>query len=121
MNTATAQQINSTLPYFTGTSQYYLCSTPFGSIVLTDGSRYIRDKGKANWLIEIIISYQKQLAIYQFQNWKLKVKEDKTAVVYATDGNDNLLVSQAVEYTDFPLNSFTIYVANGVAYLPSEH
>jgi hypothetical protein len=38
-----------------------------------------------------------------------------------SDGNDNIVYTQHVEFTDFPLDEITLYFANDVIYLPSEH
>jgi hypothetical protein len=37
------------------------------------------------------------------------------------DGNDNIVFTKKIEYTDFPLDEITLYFANNVIHLPSEY
>ena len=37
------------------------------------------------------------------------------------DGNDNVVFTKTIEYTDFPLDEITLYFANNVIHLPSEY
>jgi len=43
------------------------------------------------------------------------------SALVCSDGNDNIAYRQHVEFTDFPLDEITLYFANNVIYLPSEH
>ena len=57
----------------------------------------------------------------RFQVWTLKVREDRTASLICGDGNDNIVYTQHIEFTDFPRDEITLWFANNVIYLPSEH
>jgi len=46
---------------------------------------------------------------------------NNSALFTLDDGNGNILATQKIEYTDFPVQSVRIYVENNVALLPSEH
>lgn len=37
------------------------------------------------------------------------------------DGNDNVVFSKEIPYTDFPLDAITLWFANSTIYLPNEH
>jgi hypothetical protein len=50
----------------------------------------------------------------------LKVREDQTASLICSDGNDNIVYTQHIEYTDFPIAEITLWFENNTIYLPSE-
>jgi hypothetical protein len=116
----TAQEIMENLPYFTGTVHYY--KHPLG-IMLTDGVKYLAESAEMWWYADLIASYQYEPKVRceEFQVYKLKVNEDKSAIVEITDGNKNILMVQKIEYTDCPLKEVVLWFENGVCYLPSEH
>jgi hypothetical protein len=56
---------------------------------------------------------------------KLKVKEEKGTFTL-DDGNGNILYTQTIEYTDFPLDEISLFIEpldekRRVILLPSEH
>ena len=108
---------------FTGSEHWYR----FGivpDITCTDGAKYVADTAGAYWLLdEIAIAqkYVKEVAAEGFQVWKLKVKEDDSATLICEDGNDNVVLTKAIPFTDFPKEGVTLWFANDVIYLPSEH
>lgn len=115
------------LHQFTGTSQYYLY---LAGLKLTDGVKFMADEGGAYWLLDIIASYQTKQKIRSepFQVWELKLlpKDEATGrqpavVTMKTDTNRPLLVEQQIPYTDFPLDSITLWLVDGVILLPSEY
>ena len=69
----------------------------------------------------MVASYQQELKAEEFQVWTLKVNEDSSATVICTDGNDRVLKSQHIPFTDFQVQSATVWVEFGTAMLPSEH
>jgi len=107
---------------FTGTSQYYKAS-PLYNLNLTDGTKYLAEKTGCYWLIDIVGSYQGEPKVKAegFQVWKLKVNDDKSAVVTCEDGNYNEIIRQDIPFTDFPLKEISVWVQNGVCFLPSEY
>lgn len=111
-------EILEALPQFTGTTQYYKLS--FG-LKATDGIYYIFESCEAFWLGDLIASYQQDLKNEEFQVYKLSVNDDSSALVEISDGNNNILAKQIIEFTDFPLQNIQIWVVNGVALLPSEY
>ena len=61
------------------------------------------------------------VAAEEFQVWKLTVHPDRSATLTCDDGNDNIVFTKKIEYTDFPLDEITLYFANNVIHLPSEY
>ena len=114
------QKIDSTalemeLAHFTGTESYTNLRYPWlrKRFLLTDGSKYLAEKAKAYWLMDAIASHQihKQVVAEEFQFWTLTVNEKQAGVLTCTDGNNKELVRQEIPYTDFPLNSISLYAA----------
>ena len=104
---------------FSGTEQYF---RSFTGLKFTDGIKYLADKAKAYWLIDLIGSYQHKFEEVPFQLWTLKVNKDKTGVVTCKeDSNLPVIVEQKLKYTDFPLKEFSCYCIGGVLLLPSEY
>jgi hypothetical protein len=111
------------LMQFTGTEQWYRHGM-VRDVLYTDGVKYIADVGGADWLIDEIAFAQrsvKRFAAEEFQHWKLTVNADRTATLTCDDGNDHVVFSKRIEYTDFPLDEVRFYVANKTILLPSEY
>ena len=114
------QKIDSTalemeLAHFTGTESYTNLRYPWlrKRFLLTDGTKHLAEKAKAYWLMDAIASHQtnKQVVAEEFQFWMLTVNDKQAAVLTCTDGNNKELVRQEISYTDFPLNSISLYAA----------
>jgi hypothetical protein len=107
---------------FIGTEHYYYHM--IGNFSYTDGIQYLAEQGKCYWLLDLIGSYQaddkgKKIP---FQLWKLRVNEDKTAVVTMQEDSDTpIIIEQKLSYTDFPLDQIKLYFIEGVLILPSEY
>ena len=111
------------LAQFTGTEQWFRHSIN-SKVLYTEGARHVAEHGQAYWLLDeiaLIQPYDKRVAAEAFQVWKLVVRLDKTARLTCDDGNDNIVFSKNIEYTDFPLETITLYFANNVIHLPSEY
>jgi len=57
----------------------------------------------------------------EFQVWKLAVNSDQTASLSCEDGNDRVIITKKIEYTDFPLNEIVFYYRDNVLMLPNEY
>jgi len=111
---------NQDLTQFTGTENYY--KSTFGGLKWTDGIKYLAEKGSCYWFLDILEGYQHELKGICFQIWNLVVNEDKTGLVTCKEDTDSpILVSQKLEYTDFPLKELNVYCIDGVVLLPSEY
>ena len=111
------------LAQFTGTEQWFRHSIN-SRVLYTEGAKHVAEHGQAYWLLDeiaLIQPYNKKVAAEEFQIWKLIVRPDKTARLTCDDGNDNVVLSKNIEYTDFPLETITLYFANNVIHLPSEY
>jgi hypothetical protein len=105
---------------FMGTESYY--SYMFG-MVLTDGVKAIADEEKCYWFLDAIASYQleEKFKNQEFQVWKIERIAGTKFKLSATDGNNNVLVTQDIEYSDFFFQECTIWKEEKVLLLPSEH
>jgi hypothetical protein len=95
----------------------------------TEGVQYLAEKANAFWLIDAIASYQpsprvrKSERLQEFQFWELKVNlaEHTSVLTCREDSDEKPVITQRIEYTDFPLASIKLYVEDRVILLPSEH
>ncbi len=116
------------LAQFYGTENYYRY---LAGLKLTDGVKFMAEEAGAYWLLDIIASYQCKAKIRRehFQVWELKllprVKGNPNAqpavVTMKTDSDRPLMVKQEIMYTDFPLDSITLWLIDGVILLTSEY
>jgi hypothetical protein len=121
--TKTAKLNEEHLRQFTGSENWYRHGIN-RTVLFTDGAKYVADEGGAYWLLDAIAicqRYEKRVAQEAFQVWKLTVRSDRTATLVCDDGNDNIVYTQHIEFTDFPLDEITLYFANNVIHLPSEY
>jgi hypothetical protein len=109
------------LTQFTGTDNYYSHSL-LRNLTYTDGVKYLAERAQAYWLIDLVASWQleKKVRAEAFQVWTLTVTNSK-AIAVCDDGNGNVVASQEIEFTDFPLDSVKLYLTGGVILLPSEY
>ena len=115
----TPEEIKSELKYFTGSENYY--KFPF-NIMITDGVKFLADSCQCYWLITNIASYQllDKVKSEPFQVYKMTVK-DHSAIINIEDGNNHVIASYDIPFTDFPLEEIELWFSNNVLYLPSEH
>jgi hypothetical protein len=110
------------LSQFTGSEHWY--RHPLNrNVLFTDGVKYVADQGGAYWLLDSIALAQlseKSVAAEEFQAWKLSVRPDRTATLTCEDGNYNVVFTQELEFTDFPVTEVTLWFENQTIYLPSE-
>lgn len=123
VDTSNAARLEKELSTFTGTIFWYKHSL-FRQFHYTDGVRYLADKGGCYWLIDRIFALQfeqQPVKDEYFQFWKLAVHEDENATLTCSDGNYNLLHSETIPWTDFPLPEIKLYLTDSVLLLPSEY
>jgi len=116
-------EIEATLPQFYG-SYHFTKWSPLTKSVLTDGALYLAESAQAFWLFDVIDSHVTRLGEDMVQSI-INVQEDNTATVKLDDMNENIIASQLVPYTDFPLKTIKIWSTrnkNGFTHmLPSEY
>ncbi|MCT7989022.1 DUF6876 family protein [Laspinema olomoucense] len=114
----------SELRQFIGTTAYH--RHWLGAFVLTDGVQYLAEKGEAHWLIDAIASYQPDARVKEdpmlqdFQVWELAV-ENNSAVLTLLRDTDDPVLTQEIEYTDFPLSHIKLYLTQKVLMLTNEY
>jgi hypothetical protein len=103
---------------YTGTEKYYRHPLMRGkrgqSVYYTDGIHYLENNGAA-WLVDLVMSYHidSKLDKVDFELWTLKVDDTKGVVTCQEDTGSPVLIRQEIEYTDFPIKEFTMYVERG--------
>lgn len=114
-------QLEAALSGFIGSEQWFRV---YPNVLITEGVKFLCDQAKCYWLIDCIYSYQTIPKVAQevFQMLELTVNlEEHTGILVVTDGNDNELHRQALEYTDFPLQRLKLYYTDGTVLLPREY
>lgn len=118
-----AEQITQELRQFTGTNQY---TRYHSNLLLTEGIAYLAEHAQCFWLLDLFASYLNSIDGNQewFTCLKLTCQGD-SAVAEVNDGNGKLFGRQEIEWTDFPLDSITLYSCWSEEYwvvmLPSEY
>jgi hypothetical protein len=116
------------LNQFTGTEEYFGHSIlGTGKLSITSGCYYLRETGQCHWLFDIISSILPQIRGEEF--WSVRLKKTGSAAVFTVDdGNGNILYTQNIGYTDFPLDEIHLFVYDWRQYgnapvvmLPSEY
>lgn len=108
----TLPELENELLNFTGTENYWKHSL-VPNMLFTDGVREMANVAKAYWLIDLIFSHQhkKKVRDADFQIWTLTVNDDRTAVVTCKeDTNEPIIVTQELEFTDFPVGQIKLYL-----------
>ena len=115
---ADIDKIRSGLKQFMGSMNHY---RGFLGVRYTDGVKYLADRCGAYWFIDLIASYQKMLEKMYFQLWGIDVHGDNTATVTCREDSNRMpVVTQEIEYTDFPFD-YELYCINRVILLKSEY
>lgn len=112
----------SDLAQFSGSETFYRHSL-VRKVIYTEGVQYVAEAGEAYWLIDKIACAQLEPrhAEQEFQVWDLKVKEDRSAVLVCTDGNENTVSTEQISFTDFPLIEIRFFLSNNTIMLPGEY
>ncbi len=111
------------LAHFTGSEHWYRHAL-VRKVVYTDGAKYVADTGGAYWLIDEIAFAQSvpAVAAEEFQVWKLSVDlAAMTAVLTCDDGNDRVVFTKHIEFTDFPLAEISLYFIDNTILLTGEY
>lgn len=110
------------LGQFIGTENWWKHWT--GLVTYTDGIKYLAKEAGAYWLIDLVASYQTKQVIKEtpFQLWGVKKDEKGGAVVtMREDSGEEPIITQKIDYTDFPFDDFEFYLCDGVILLKSEY
>lgn len=113
-------------PQAIGTENYYRTSF-IGNCLHTDGVEIMFQKLSCYWLGDVVVSYLPFLTKSNeyFFSVKVVLKENSQAIFSIDDGNGNLLVTQAIPFTDLKENVHLFFQLNSaknfVMMLPSEY
>lgn len=93
-------------------------------MVYTEGVAYVMEVGHAYWLVDDIAIFNMCNGFVRrepFQVWKLtKNANGCGAKLVCEDGNKNKVFQENIKFTDFPLQTITLWVENSTIMLPSE-
>jgi hypothetical protein len=121
-NEIVTTSVNDKLMGFIGTENYY--NSQIFDCKYTDGVKYMAETYSAYWLITLVCSYQHHLQFKEgaeFQVWDLKKVQGDEFNIICTDGNDNILAQQKIEYSDFPFDTAKLFLTDTILMLPSEY
>ena len=122
--TITTKTLNAAdLEQFTGSETWYRHGIN-RKVLYTAGAKFVADQAGAHWLLDeiaIIQPHNTRVAAESFQVWTLTVNADQSAVLTCDDGNDNVVYTKPIEYTDFPIDGITFYFTNNTILLPREY
>ncbi len=106
---------------FHGTSKYWKHWTNL--LVYTDGVKHLAERAEAYWLIDAIASYQTVPKVRRtwFQFWFLTTENQQGLLEMVEDEGVPPMVSQKIEYTDFPISKIHLYLTEKVLMLPNEY
>jgi len=104
----------------TGTENYYKHNL---AIHFTDGIKEVADKEECYWLIDVVASYStvKFKETNPFQVWQLKRIKGNKFKVSCEDGNENILITQNIPFSDFKYDEIKMFLVDGILMLPSEY
>ena len=103
----------SELSSFIGSESFY--RRCLGRLLYTDGVQYLAENAGAYWLIDVVASYQhkRRVAREPFQLWRLTVDDNHRAIVtMRADSDQKPIVTQRIEYSDFPLPEIELYACD---------
>jgi hypothetical protein len=114
-------ELQTALTKFTGTENYYRHWTR--AFHYTDGVAFLAENAGAHWLLDHIAAMQKRARrdreLREFQAWKLTVNGTRGVIACLRDKDDEAFRDE-LPFTDFPLAEITLYLQDGVLYLPGE-
>jgi len=111
---------NDQLSGYIGSAYYhkYICGTQ-----LTDGTKEAAEIYQCYWFLDIIASvqYMPEVKAEGFQVFKLERIKDYHFKVTMEDGNDNVIYTQNIAYSDFKDDILTLWVVDKIIMLPTEY
>lgn len=128
MTKMSGPELKAALGHFTGSPTFMRYGLGNLVVYLTEGARFVAEKAGAWWLMDAVLSYQLHNKVRDevFQVFRLAVDLEKhSAKLTIVDGNNQLLATQDIEFTDFPLDEIELWcIYDGVVktvLLPSEY
>ena len=115
------EEILAIISHAIATESYHKYSPLPGYPVITDGVLALAEAVGCYWLLDVIGSHQsnKQLD-KEFQVWKLEVDVENGKGVVRGYNDTELIVTQEIPFTDFPLAELKLFLMDGILLIPSE-
>lgn len=105
-----------------GSDAYHKFSPISSFPIATDGAIALAETAGCFWLLDIIGSYQTDKKLDpSFQVWKLEVNLEESSAVVRGYNDTELMITQDIPFTDFPLEEVKLYLMDGIILLPSEY
>jgi hypothetical protein len=118
-----ATEIEAGLKHHTGSEQVYAHALN-RQYRYTDGVQFLAESAGAYWLIDAVVAWQHdpKVRAEPFQVWRLR-KESHTGTwsLWCEDGNELRVATQAIEFSDFPLDGIDLYLVDKTILLPGEY
>jgi hypothetical protein len=110
------------LAQFTGTEKYYRIRSRH---LLTEGTKYLAEKAECFWMMDAVASHLGEIGTADwFVHVRVTVNCNRATMIYE-DGNGHEHARQEIPYTDFPMNTISLYACwdgeHWVIMLPSEY
>ena len=121
-NTKRFKDNPSDLAEFIGTEQYHKNANMVG-MYYTDGVKHMAQSRDAYWLLHLIYIRSQHVKLIKqepFITAEMSVEDDSAVLVF-TDGNNNILHAEDIEYTDYPDEGVCLWLVDGILLLPSEY
>lgn len=119
------EELIKNLNSFIGTETYHRVSFNLDG---TDGIKYLCDKAKCYWLMDIVGSVLYKTKKHSFLIWRIERKGEGAIISCYTDceedgtfSKEKEVYSQEIKYTDFPLDEFEFYQQGNVVMLKNEY
>lgn len=105
---------------YTGTENWYRHHF-VRDVTYTDGVKAFAELAGAWWFVDdSIIEYAPLMRQHGFLTITLNVSDTK-AKITVDDGNDNVLATRNIPFTDCPAGQYRFYFTDNVLLLPSEY
>jgi hypothetical protein len=123
-------ELQNGLAHFIGSQEFTRLGPVFPGVIMSEGVLFLAEKAGAFWLPDAIASHIVTNASLREECqglifWHLQVENGSAVLTARKDSGLPALVTQEIEYTDFPLDEIEIWAGdNGegyTLYLPSEH
>ena len=109
-----ANELREGLNQFYGTETWTVFSPLFPKVLLTEGALWLAESAGAYWLMDAIASYQpdalKDDSLREMQFWTLTVHECGKATLICERDKGDVVFTQEIEHTDFPLPEIKLWV-----------
>jgi hypothetical protein len=90
--------------------------SPYGTVTLSEGCRYLKDEFNAENIFNLIVKYQAlpEMKHFRIQHWTFEQAKTKTTwILSANSGNRQTLHHEFLSYLSFPVRRIELYFIRG--------